>query len=223
LGSENDTIDATVNLTGNFYDIRDSLIYYTLYHYDFALPINVQIVTPGPHDYYYPLDIFSFDQDGKYSTNLLARNTYVNKIDYLFVGNAPEGLYSNNEILSCEDFSFFKEPGETMLQDIHLTDWFFLVGTNDFAAKTEQDISILCAPNPVTGSGKFMITSENPLEKAEILVCSSNGTVILKMEVPNSVKSIISFNRDGLGMPGLYFFTLLQNNQPVKSGEFICL
>jgi hypothetical protein len=225
IGVENDTIGATVNLTGKFYDARGSLISYSLNQHDFALPVNVDpcIWNGIPPLYFYcPLDVFTFDQQGNYTTTLLSRNSGVNNIRYLYWGYAPVG-YSSFEPLPCENFSFFLEPGGTILQDIHLTDSSFLVGIEDPPASHKQEISIICAPNPVSQSGTFFITSDNPVENTVIIIHSNNGALVLRLPVPQLNKSRVTFTREQLGAPGLYFFTLLQNNKPINSGEIICL
>jgi hypothetical protein len=223
IGIENDTIGATVNLTGKFYDSRDHLISYALNQYDFALPVNVDPCTWGfpPQSFFCTLDIFTFDQQGNYSTTLLSRNTSVSNISYLYWGYAPVG-YSNSETLACENFGFFLEPGGKILQDIHLTDSSFLVGLKGPRENHMQDISIICVPNPVSQSGEFFIKSDHTIENAEIIIQSTNGSVVLRLPVTQINKSSITFSRQQLGSPGLYFFTLLQNNKHIKSGEIIC-
>jgi hypothetical protein len=223
IGSENDTIGATVNLSGKFYDCRGSLVSFAPDQHDFALPVNVDPCTWGvpPLSFYCPLDVFVFDQQGYYSTNLLSRNTSVNNICYLYWGYAPIG-YSNSETLPCDNFSFFLEPGELKLQDIHLTDSSFLVGIKDPPGYHKQEISIICAPNPVSQYGAFYINSEKAVENAEIIIHSNNGSMVLTLPVPRINKSIVSFSREQLGISGLYFYTLLQDNKPLKSGEIIC-
>jgi hypothetical protein len=224
IGMENDTIGATVNLAGKFYDSRDSLISYTLNQYDFALPVNVDPCNWGVplQPFFCTLDIFNFDQQGNYSTTLLSRNTSISNISYLYWGYAPIG-YSDSATLACENFWFFQEPGGTMLQDIHLTDSSFLVGLKRPRENHKQDISIICVPNPVSQSGDFFIKSDNAIENAEIIIQSTNGSMVMRLPVTQINKSRITFSREQLGVPGLYFFTLLQNGKPIKSGEIICL
>jgi hypothetical protein len=223
IGSENDTIGATVTLTGKFYDCRGSLISFAPDQHDFALPVNVDPCTWGvpPQSFFCPLDVFVFNQQGDYSTSLLSRKTSVSKIWYLYWGYAPIGYYTS-EPLQCQNFSFFLEPGGIRQQNIHLTDSSFLVGINDLPVSKNQEISIICAPNPVSHSGAFFITSEKTVENAEIIIHSSNGSVVLRLPVPENRKSMISFSREQLGIPGLYLFTLVQNNKPITSGEIIC-
>jgi hypothetical protein len=223
IGFENDTIGATVTLKGKFYDTNGNLISFSLNQYNFTLPVNVDPCIWGypPQTFLCPLDVFTFDQQGNFSTTLLSRNTGVNNIRYLYWGYAPLG-YCTMEPLPCENFSFFLEPGVTMFQDIHLADSSFLVGIKDPSADNKQNISIICAPNPVSQSGTFFITSEKPVENAEIIIRSANGSRLLTLPVPQLNKSSVKFTREQLGASGLCFFTLLQNNKPIKSGEIIC-
>jgi hypothetical protein len=223
IGLENDTIGATITLMGKFYDTRGSLISYSLNQYDFAPPVNVDPCIWGypSQTFLCPLDVFTFDQQGNFSTTLLSRNTGVNNIRYLYWGYAPVG-YCTMEPLPCEDFSFFLEPGGMMLQDIHLTDSSFLVGIKNPPPDNNQDISIICAPNPVTQCGTFFISADKPVENAEIIIRSTNGARVLRLTVPQLSKSSITFTREQLGASGLCFFTLVQNNKPIKSGEIIC-
>ena len=127
------------------------------------------------------------------------------------------------EPLPCENFSFFMEPGGTVLQDIHLSDSSFLVGIINPPENHKQEISIICAPNPVSQSGAFFITSDKPVMNAEIIIRSTNGSTVLRLPVPQLNKTRITFTHEQLAAPGLYFFTLIQNNKPIKSGEIICL
>jgi hypothetical protein len=60
------------------------------------------------------------------------------------------------------------------------------------------------------------------VEEAEIVIHSSNGICLMRLHVPAECKSRIPFTRDQMDAPGLYFFTLLQNNRPIQSGEIIC-
>jgi hypothetical protein len=221
LGAQNDTIGATAHISGKFYDVRDNLISYTLNDHNFALPVNVDQLNWGFLLFYSPLDVFSFDAQGNYSTIMLSRNNVITDISYLS-GVTPYG-YSKNQLLPCNPFNFFMEPGESALHDIHLADSTFLVGLNDEPTMRDADISIICAPNPVSRTGSFFISAKEPLENTEIIVRSGNGSVLLTLPVPHETKCRIEFDRHRLGAPGLCFFTLLQSGKAIKSGEIICL
>ena len=64
IGVENDTIGATVQLTGKFYDTRGSLISYSLNQYNFTLPVNADPCVWGypPQYFFCPLNVFTFNQ-----------------------------------------------------------------------------------------------------------------------------------------------------------------
>ena len=223
IGIENDTIGATITLTGNFYDIRNILIDYTPNQHGFALQVNADPCMGGypPQSYFCLLDWFTFNQQGQYSTSLLSRNGKVDNISYLYWNGSPYG-YSSEELLPCEHFSFFLEPGGSITHDIHLTDSSFLVGTHEIPANLNQKISVICAPNPVSETGTFFISSSEPLENAALVIHSANGSKVLTLPVPPLSKSMITFTHEQLGAPGLYIFTLLQNSKPVKTGEILC-
>ena len=220
-GAENDTIGATIHLTGKFYDARGHLISYTLNQHNFALPINVDPNMWGFQLFYSPMDVFTFDSEGNFTTTLLSRNSSFNKISYLYGTHTSYG-YSINQLLPCAGFSFFTGPGETMLHDIQLSDSSFLVGIKNPQETARQDISVICAPNPVSQSGAFLITADKPVENGAIIIHSASGSIMLKLPVPHLSNSMISFTREQLGAPGLCFFTLLQNGKPIKSGDIIC-
>lgn len=221
IGLQNDTTGATSILTGKFYDVRGDLISAALYQQGFALPANVEPDYWGLQVFYAPLAEFAFDAQGNYSTTFLSRNTVTSGINYLHGDYSPYG-YSISELLPCEEFTFFVEPGSVMSHDIHLADSTFLVGIQDPQDTRKKDISIICAPNPVSQSGTFFITADEPVEDAEIVIYSAGSSVVCRLAVPQANKCSITFSRDRLGAAGLYFYSLVQHGKRTRTGEIIC-
>jgi hypothetical protein len=106
--------------------------------------------------------------------------------------------------------------------DIHLADSSFLVGIQEPQRINKKEITLICAPNPVSQSGTFFITAAEPVRHGEIVIHSASGSMVCRLPVPELTKSSVTFSRDRLGAAGLYFYTLLQNGNVVQSGEIIC-
>jgi hypothetical protein len=219
LGVSNDTIGATVNVIGKFYDCTGTLITQPPTNVEFVLPVNLESVWRYGEKYYFPLFLFAFDAQGNYCTKILSRYVGVTKINY-WTPSVYAGL-GNCEDLACETFSFFMNPGIVYFTDIHLTDSTFLVGTSH-KKKNKETLEIICAPNPVVTDGSFYFTANIPADNTEIIIFSLTGQQCMKVKIPPEKQGTIGFRKEQLGSDGLYIYSVIRNGKKIHSGYIIC-
>ena len=223
LGLENDTIGATATIHGHFYDCRDSLVTYALNNYGFALYLNVEALPDplNPYVTYYPtLADFAFGGQGFFSTPVLARNTSINAVGYLYNPNCPYGAVSN-ERLASNSFSYNLQPGQTQNTDIYLTDCSFLVGYSKAAAQ-DEDITVVCSPNPVITSSNLYITSDRKLKNISLKIFDLTGKTIKTVILPDGLSASIRITKEELGGAGTYIYTLFDKTSKIRSGYITC-
>jgi hypothetical protein len=223
IGMENDTIDATATIHGRFYDCRDSLITYALNNFSFALYPNVESRSfpDYPFFLYYPLSQFAFDNQGFYTTHVLSRNFTVNNVGDLGCADCYYGTHYIT-ILHSLPFAYNLEPGQTLEQDIHLTDSTFFVGYSKSPSPSDADLTIVCAPNPVITFTRIFITSENSLKNLELKIFDIQGEILKTFLLPDEKKTSIGFSKEELGGAGTYVYTVFEKNRRMKSGYIIC-
>jgi len=223
LGLENDTIGATAILRGHFYDCHDSLITYSLNNYGFALYLNVEFYPDplNPYIIYYPtLANFVFDGQGFYRTPVLARNYGVDAVCYLYEQGAPYGAVSE-EVLANTSFFYNLQPGQTLDTDIHLTDCTYLVGYSK-AAAPDEDLTVVCSPNPMTTASSLYISSERKWENLTLKIFDLTGKTLKTLILPDALSASVRISREELGGGGTYIYTLFEKNRKVRSGYITC-
>jgi len=224
LGMENDTTGATATIHGRFYDFRDSLINYSLDDRSFALYPNIEAQTynDDPWCLYFPLSVFTFDGQGYYTTHVLARDTAINKIGNQDGSGYYYGSWSHFTNLSCTQFSYNLEPGQTLEQDIHLNDSSFYVGVSKIPPSFTEDLTVVCAPNPVITSTRIFFTSEHSLKGLELKLFDVTGRTIKGIQLPDEQQASIAISKTELGNSGTYIYTVFEQNRILKSGYIIC-
>jgi hypothetical protein len=92
-----------------------------------------------------------------------------------------------------------------------------VTGENDL---TPADGDVYIYPNPVTeGSPVYLnINSNLNLNDAKLVIYDILGNKLKEISHLNSQQTAINC---GLQSKGMYFYQLMNNNEPVKSGKFI--
>jgi hypothetical protein len=226
LGIDNDTIGATFEVYGRFYDYQDSLVTYAPPGKQFAFPVNIEpykrMGWNGWETYFYARANFTFDNQGYYHTKLLSRNCNDDYIDYVPANVYNYFYYSEIEKLNCDSIAFFHGPGGIQYLDIHLADSSFLVGLAEKPKVERNALTVVCGPNPVDHGGTFYIASEKPELNAVIQVFSLTGQPVMQFDIPHEMKSQLKFTRDQLGESGIYVYVVIQEGRKVITGQIIC-
>jgi hypothetical protein len=227
IGFENDTTGASATIHGHFYDCRDSLITYSLNNFSFALWPNVESI-PNPHPlgvpptFWVTLYDFSFDEQGFFTSHVLARNSSEYNVFYLWWSEwNPYGADGGHD-LSCLPFTYDLEPGQTQQQDIHLTDTTFLVGIPAIQPSSTSDVRIVCAPNPLKTSTSLFISSNHILKNPHLRIIDNVGKVLKEFKLPDGANTTLRISKEEIGSAGMFIYSLLENNKPVCSGYLIC-
>jgi hypothetical protein len=223
VGNINDTIGATATLHGRFFDSRDNLITFSLNDHSFVLSPNAEEQTYPDYPWwlFFPISQFEFDNDGSFTTKVLARNATITKVENLECSFCYYGTRLMTD-LPCTPFSYNLEPGQTLEQDIHLSDSSFLAGYFDKKASSGSDITIVCSPNPVVSSGRFFITSPNSMKHLELKIFDVLGKLIKVVALPDDQKASIYISKADLGEAGTYVYSLFEKNICLRSGFIIC-
>jgi hypothetical protein len=223
-GFPNDTTGATATLRGTFYDYLDQVISQPMYQCDFSISNNVTSYYFELYEtsFFVSLDVFDFANSGNYSTHVLAGNRTVNIIDNFYENNCPYG-YPSLRSLTCESFQFNLEPGQTMDQSIHLTDQTYIVGVDKLPPFSEDNFTVVCAPNPFSSFVDFFLSSSGTIADAEIQLFDTGGHMIKTIEVESGVPSWTGrVSREELGKPGIYLYSVIEKGKRIKSGQIIC-
>lgn len=224
-GLPNDTIGATVTLHGKFFDYYNHQIMSPLDQYAFSLSNNVTSYYYELYEtsYYLSLSVFDFENSGSYTTQVLSGNRNVSVIDNLYWGGCPYG-YPDLVSYSCENFTFNLEPGQVMEQNILLTDSSFNVGTKELHPALQDNLSLVCAPNPFSLFVDFYLTSDNAILATEILIFNSKGQQVKSIHADTDTSSWSGrVTKEELGSSGIYFYSLITKGKRIKSGQIICL
>lgn len=224
IGYANDTIGATAELRGLFYDYLEHVIPYPMTYYDFSLPDNLASYYRelDGTTYYVPLAVFDFDNEGHYSTHVLAGRRLVGYIYNLEPNNCPYGFITRQS-LSCESFQFNTEPGQTLEQDIHLTTTSYVVGLKESPPVPPGSLTVVCSPNPFSSFIDFFLASDNAIIDAEIQLFDTSGKLIKSISInPGASSWTCRVTKETLGKPGIYLYSVSEKGQKVKSGQIIC-
>ncbi len=224
LGLPNDTIGATATLYGDFYDFLDRRITSPLYQYEFSFPNNVTSYYFELYQtsFYRSLSVFDFESSGSYSSKILSGNRKISSIDYLYGGGCPYG-YQAKQVLQCESLQLNTEPGQVVVQDIHLSDSSFRVGLRESAPALQNGLTVVCGPNPFSSSISFYLTSLKDMIDTQIQIFNLNGQLLKTIPVEdNALTWSCRVNRDELGSISCYIYSVNVKGIRVKSGQIIC-
>ncbi|MFZ4707546.1 MAG: hypothetical protein ACOYMF_16220 [Bacteroidales bacterium] len=222
IGFPNDTVGATATLHGMLYDYQNHLITSPVYYYCFSLSNNVTSYVLLENTYYITQSVFGFDNSGYYTTQVFSGNRSVNIIDNLFSGGCPYGFPSLHP-LSCESFQLNSEPGQTLEQDIHLTDTAYLVCIKESPFASATNLNVVCAPNPFSSFMDFYLSSSKAIVNTEIQLFNMQGLFIKSIPVNgNSMSWSGRVTKEELGKAGIYSYAVNENGRKIKSGQIIC-
>jgi hypothetical protein len=224
IGMPNDTIGATAELHGMFYDYQNRLITSPIYYYVFSLSNNVTSYYNSLYEttYYHSLAEFNFDVSGSYSSRVLSGKRNVVLIDNLYDGGCPFG-YPSCKGLSCENFQFNLEPGQSNEQNIKLTDTSYKVGLKELYPTYHGGLKVVCAPNPFSSYVDFFLSSTKVIKSAEIQIYNTNGQQVKLMNVDcNTTSWSGRVNKDELGSAGIYYYSVIESGKKIKTGQILC-
>lgn len=221
-GYLNDTIGATATLQGMFYDMLDQLIAYPQDDYDFSTPENVTSYTSESwQTLYLSLAVFTFDNEGRYSTHVLSGKRFTGSVYNLYPNYAS--YYTNKQILSCESFQFNLEPGQVVDQNIYLTTDSYIVGLHELPTIPQNNLTVVCMPNPFSSFVDFFLSSSSALADTEIKIFDTGGHLIKTIIVEGNLTSWTSrVTKDELGKAGIYLYSVNEKGKKIKSGQIIC-
>ena len=125
--------------------------------------------------------------------------------------------------LSCESFQLNSEPGQTLEQDIHLTDTAYLVCIKESPFASATNLNVVCAPNPFSSFMDFYLSSSKAIVNTEIQLFNMQGLFIKSIPVNgNSMSWSGRVTKEELGKAGIYSYAVNENGRKIKSGQIIC-
>jgi hypothetical protein len=221
IGEPNDYEGATAYLQGKMYDITGQLITSLPENNAFCLSQNMNwhyVFYYGIH--YYDILGFSIDEEGNYSTGILAHQSEIAKLylltDVWSVGSA----YFRTAF--CNTIIFNLEPGSILDVDIHLADSTFLVGISEPIKRILPNISVAIAPNPFSDFTQLFLESDEGLSDVAMHIYNASGSIVKSYLLPQGEKTMLIVRKTDLGAPGIYSYAVQRENNVLRSGKLVC-
>lgn len=223
IGEPNDYEGATAYLQGKMYDVNGQLMT--------SLPESVSICLSQNLNWweatywfginYYDMLGFSLDDEGNYSSGILAHQSEITKLRHQIGPWGGFGILSIYPVL-CETIEFNLEPGSVLDVDLHLADSTFLVGISEPVKSFLPEISVVIAPNPFSDFTRLFLESDENLSGVAVHIYDATGRIMKSFVLPQGEKAMLTVSKSDLGSPGIYSYAVQRESNILKSGKLVC-
>jgi hypothetical protein len=218
----NDYEGATAVLQGKMYDITGQLV--TSLPENTAFCLSQNLIRTDMYWYgtiYYDMLGFSIDNEGNYSTGILAHQSEIVKLRLLTGAWDNYGYLTYPPIL-CDTIDFNLEPGSVLDVDIHFSDSTFLVGIAEPIKRPSPSVSVVIAPNPFSDFTQLYIESDEGLSDVTVHIYNASGSIVKTYLLPQGEKTMLTVRKSDLGAAGIYSYAVQRESNVLRSGKLLC-